>query len=362
MKTIEIKGTIGFPENYKTEEEVKDFRNNQLKDITESKDKIINVKIDSLGGDVNHAISVRNALANNPANIEIEFIGWSASAATIIATAGKVTAAENIMILPHEARGGVKGVKSDIQSYAEWLDKTNSIIAGMYSEKTGAQKTEMLEMMSKNNGEGEWLTAQEAKEIGLIDEVYEPMQAAANVELGELPGIPEDKLTIINQINMNIFKKKEEGKPVNSILLGEVIAVYEGDLAKNTKLIPTNGAVLENGEYTLGEKVLVVKDMEIEEVKEEVPENNEEMEKKEEEIENLTNANKELEAKLESLTNSVETKEKEVEQLTASLAEVKSTHKTPVKTDVTEVKAELPMNIQVKKMVQEELKKLNKEE
>jgi len=177
-----------------------------------------------------------------------------------------------------------------------------------------------------------------------------------------LPGIPEDKLTIINQINMNIFKKKEEGKPVNSILLGEVIAVYEGDLAKNTKLIPTNGAVLENGEYTLGEKVLVVKDMEIEEVKEEVPENNEEMEKKEEEIENLTNANKELEAKLESLTNSVETKEKEVEQLTASLAEVKSTHKTPVKTDVTEVKAELPMNIQVKKMVQEELKKLNKEE
>lgn len=368
MKTIRIDGVIGFPENYKTEEEVKEFRFTQIKDITDTKEDLINVEIDSLGGDVNHAIAVRNALAKHPANVEIEFVGWSASAATIIATAGKVRAAENIMILPHEARGGVKGVKSDIQSYAEWLDKTNNIIAGMYSEKTGAEKTAMLELMSKNNGEGEWLTAQEAKEIGLIDEVYEPMQAAAFVDLSntDLPQIPQNKLTILNQINMNIFKKKEEEKPINSVLLGEVIAVYEGDLAENTKLIPTNGVELEDGEYILGEKTIIVKSAMVEEVKEEEPVNEadkmaEEIEKKEEEIQNLSKLNTELKAKVEALTNSFDEKTKEFESLKNQMSEIKSTHKTEVKTDISETKQELPLNLQIKKELKEEINKLKTE-
>lgn len=345
MKTIKIYGTVGFPVD--TSQDVDQFRKEEIKNIIEATDKEIHVKINSLGGDVNHAIAVRNALATHKAKVFIEYVGWSASAATIIGTAGKVKAAANIMLLPHEARGAVRGVSSDIKAYGDWLEKTNDIIASMYVEKTGKSKEDVLNIMAKNNGEGEWLTAEEAKELGLIDEVFEPMQAAAivDVEKHNLPNIPENKL---NQINMNIFKKKEE-LPLNKIQLGEVEAVFQGDLKAGLKLMPLNAAELEDGEYTLGDKTLIVKSAVIESVEEPEPEAvAEEMEKKDEEIEALKAEVSGLNEKFEAIQN--------------QLAETKSTHVVNTKDEVKEEKNELPLALQIKKEVKEAVSKLNNKE
>ena len=133
MQTIVISGDIGYPSHWQNDPgmadnmaNVKEEMRKQLKNIAESKEDVIRVEIESYGGDVNHAIAMRNALANSPAKIEIEYTGWSASAATIIGTAGIVKGAENIMLLPHEARGFAMGVKDDIAAYADWLEKKHS--------------------------------------------------------------------------------------------------------------------------------------------------------------------------------------------------------------------------------------------
>lgn len=372
MKTIVIDGIIGFPKDWdkvknqpNAMEALKDYRVTQIKDIVNFKGKDLDVNISSVGGDVNHAIQIRNALSNNQAKIKTEYTGWSASAATIIGSVGTVSAAENIMILPHEARGAAVGVQENIEAYGKMLDKTNDIIAQMYSDKTGKDKDEMRALMALNNGEGEWLTANEAGEYGLIDNVYKPMAIAASFspEAIGLPGIPEEKLSILNVINMGIFKKKEEKLPLNKIQLGEVELVYEGDLKANTELMPLNAAELENGEYTLGDKTLVVKDLMVEEIVEEEPEAvieaaKEEVEVKNQEIEALQESNTNLTTKLEDL-------EAKYETLTAQFGEIKSTHKTPEKSEVPEQKNDLPLNLQIKKTVKEKIDSLpinNKEE
>jgi len=355
MKTIDICGDIGYPVD--TTQDIDQFRENQLKDIVNCTDKEINVKINSFGGDVNHAIAFRNALTSHSAKIFIEYVGWSASAATIIGTAGHVKAAANIMILPHESRGAVRGVTADIKAYGDWLEKTNDIIADMYVEKTGKSKEEMLAVMAKNNGEGEWLTASEAKELGFIDEVFEPMQAAAIVDVSkyDLPEIPENKL---NQINMNIFKKKEEELPLNKIQLGEAEAVYQGDLKAGIKLMPLNAAELEDGEYTLGGKTIIIKSSVVEDVQEPEPEAvAEEMEKKDEEIEALKAQVKSLDEKYNADVEALNEKFSVIEN---KLAETKSTHVVNTKDEVKETKNELPLALQIKKAVREEIQ--NKKE
>lgn len=372
MKIIVISGIIGIPAEWQNDPDMADHIANrkeemrkELKAITETKQKEIYVEIESPGGDVNHAIAMRNALANSPAKVIVEYTGWSASAATIIATGGDVVkSAENVMILPHEARGVAFGVKDDIEAYAVWLEKTNNIIAEMYAKKSGKSKEEMLEVMAKNNGEGEWLTATEAMELGLIDEVYEPMAVAASFspEYIGLPSIPKEKLSILNQINMGIFSKKEEKKPVfNSIELGDgVTAVYENELIEGSELQALNGAELADDTYQYGDKKLVIENSVVKEIQE--PKAEEVVSEKNEQIEVLESLNTELSAKVEAQAEQMNTLQASFDELKETLKGVKSTHQTDEKNKVNEIENELPLNLQIKKEIQAEVAKLKNQE
>ena len=88
--------------------------------------------------------------------------------ATVIALAGKsVKMAENGFFMIHNPRGGAYGESKELKTIADLMDKMKKNIINVYSEKTGKDSAEISDLMDNTT----WMTAQEAKEYGMIDEV-----------------------------------------------------------------------------------------------------------------------------------------------------------------------------------------------
>lgn len=237
----------------------------------------------------------------------------------------------------------------------------------MYAKKTGKDKEFWREKMALNNGEGEWITAAEAYGLGLIDEVYEPMKAAACFDFPDnLPAIPELKMQIINELNMNLFKKqeKEEQLPVNMLQIGDMSAVYQGELKANTELVALNGAKLENGEYEHGENILVVENSVVMEVK--APDMKAIVAEKETKINTLVSELEALKAEKEELNSQMATMQAEnqakIDELNNKLASIKSTHQVDEKANIEQIDT-MPLSLKIKKEIKAEIeKRKNKEE
>jgi ATP-dependent protease ClpP protease subunit len=197
---IDIEGTIGggWFEDGATKEDVK----KQLKDIAQSRASHIIVNINSYGGDVNHGISIHDLLAEHKAKVTTVIHGHTASAATIISQAGDIRKmSDNALFLVHRASTFAIGNSSDIKTALSDLEKCDETIANIYAKRTGKTIEEALEIMDRFDGRGEWLTASEAKELGFVDEVFEPMKAVASVDQNDLiklglPILPENKINM----------------------------------------------------------------------------------------------------------------------------------------------------------------------
>lgn len=126
--------------------------------------------IDSPGGAFYDGVDIAKALGSR-GNVTCIVDGDCCSTATIIAIAcAKVQAYEHSRFLIHEARAGetLEGLKSDtIRSLADVIDSATRIMIDCYVDKTGKDEKEIFEQMRKEVA----MTAQEALEFGLIDEI-----------------------------------------------------------------------------------------------------------------------------------------------------------------------------------------------
>jgi ATP-dependent protease ClpP protease subunit len=202
---IKVEGIIGIPQAWlsdeRRQEDVKATRQemqNEIKRLKNLKVETIELHINSYGGDVNHGIAMYEALLESGAEITCRIYGHTASIATVIAMAApleKRTASINAMGLIHEGRGGVYGTVKSLMSYAQWLEKINGQIADIYAKSTKLSREDALEIMSRVNGEGEWMTSSELKNKGIISDTFEPMTAVASYvdeinQCGFLPQLP----------------------------------------------------------------------------------------------------------------------------------------------------------------------------
>lgn len=155
----------------------------QLKQIAELSVNKIVVNISSPGGYVDEGLAIHDALRSQAANgtkVETRITGMTASAATIIAQAGDIRSmSDNALYLVHKAWGFAMGNANDFEAQVSDLRKIDGVIANIYSKRSGKDTSVFDELMSENNGDGKWLDATEAKELGLIDNVLEPSKAAA---------------------------------------------------------------------------------------------------------------------------------------------------------------------------------------
>ena len=178
---IDIEGTIGIPEEWQFEDPdarvatYERFRDT-LKRIEAIDAPEVVVNIRSTGGDVNDALLILDALRQLPARIVTRCFGYTASAATIIAQAaseGGREISENALYLIHNSICATEGNAAEIAGEIELLRQTDARIAAVYASRSGRPAEEFETLMSENNGNGRWLSPEEAVAAGLADRVIE---------------------------------------------------------------------------------------------------------------------------------------------------------------------------------------------
>lgn len=133
----------------------------------------IEVQINSPGGDVFDGIAIYNALRSHPARVTTRVDGIAASIASVIVQAGdQRTMLSGSQMMVHEAWGLAIGPAGEHREMADLLDKQTDVIAGIYAERSDREVGEFRDLMTAET----WLTAQEAVDAGLADEVVNPAE------------------------------------------------------------------------------------------------------------------------------------------------------------------------------------------
>lgn len=177
---VDIEGEIGIPESEHYSDNVRlgkiaqDFRNSLI-EIAGIKASTTIVNIRSTGGDVDDAMLVYKALKLLDSKVVTRCFGYCGSAATIIAQAASCGCREILdtsLYLIHRCTIDVRGNIFDIESALEMLDNRDRQIAEIYAMRTTKNGApDFLELMSFNNGAGEWLSPQETIAVGLADRI-----------------------------------------------------------------------------------------------------------------------------------------------------------------------------------------------
>ncbi|MBQ7851328.1 MAG: ATP-dependent Clp protease proteolytic subunit [Muribaculaceae bacterium] len=142
--------------------------------------KHVDVKISSLGGDLDHGLDIRQQFLDH-GDVTVYFSGFVASAATIIALGAKrICMSKHAFMLVHKCSNFVDAWGSynadQMQELIDQLtqnkkenDKIDVVIAQLYADKCGKSISEILDILKRE----EWLTADEALEYGFIDEIVD---------------------------------------------------------------------------------------------------------------------------------------------------------------------------------------------
>lgn len=129
----------------------------------------INLRINSPGGSVFEAIAIYNALVSHSAEIHVFVDALAASAASVIAMAGdKITMMVGSQMMIHDAIGMEYGNAADMRAYAKFLDGQSDNLASIYAARTGGDVADWRALMVAET----WMTASEAVQNGIADEVY----------------------------------------------------------------------------------------------------------------------------------------------------------------------------------------------
>lgn len=126
------------------------------------------LRINSPGGDVFDGYAMFNALKAHKSQIAVVVDGLAASAASFVALAGDtLTMADPAMLMIHRAWTLAIGNVNDLKQTADLLAKVDQQIADVYAGATGKPAADMLALMDAET----WLTAQEAADLGFVDEI-----------------------------------------------------------------------------------------------------------------------------------------------------------------------------------------------
>ena len=132
--------------------------------------KDIHLYINSPGGSVTAGMAIYDTMRYIKSDVCTICIGMAASMGAFLLAAGekgKRYALPNSTIMIHQPLGGVQGQASDIKIHTEYLLKVKEKLNKILSENTGKP----LEQVEKDTDRDNFLSSEEAKEYGLIDEV-----------------------------------------------------------------------------------------------------------------------------------------------------------------------------------------------
>ncbi len=132
--------------------------------------KDINLYINSPGGSVSAGFAIYDTMNYIKCDVSTICMGLAASMGAFLlagGTKGKRMALPNAEIMIHQPSGGAKGQETEIRIVAEQILKTRKQLNKILAENTGKP----LEIIEQDTERDNYMTAEEAKEYGLIDEV-----------------------------------------------------------------------------------------------------------------------------------------------------------------------------------------------
>jgi len=141
----------------------------------------LTVRINSPGGDVWDGMSIFNMLSQYQATTTVVIEGIAASVASVIAMAGdSVKAAELSQIMIHDSWTIAMGNEQQLRELADVLAKIDTQIAEVYAKRSGKSEDYFRELQNKDT----YLTAAEAKDIGLVDEIISTLKTKPEDKTG----------------------------------------------------------------------------------------------------------------------------------------------------------------------------------
>ncbi|MBN8647879.1 MAG: ATP-dependent Clp protease proteolytic subunit [Caulobacterales bacterium] len=139
---------------------------------SENPKKEISMYINSPGGVVTAGLAIYDTMQYIRSPVATLVMGQAASMGSLLLAAGEPglrAATPNSSIMVHQPSGGFRGPASDIERHAEDMLKTKRRLNEIYVKLTG----QPLERVEKTLDRDHFMTPDEAKEFGLIDNVFE---------------------------------------------------------------------------------------------------------------------------------------------------------------------------------------------
>ncbi len=136
-------------------------------------DKDIYLYINSPGGSVTAGMAIYDTMQHIKPDVQTIAMGMAASMGSFLLAAGakgKRFALPNAEVMIHQPLGGAQGQATEIEIAAKHILKTREKLNKILAERTG----QPLEKIEKDTDRDNYLSASEAAEYGLIDEVLEP--------------------------------------------------------------------------------------------------------------------------------------------------------------------------------------------
>ena len=148
---------------------------------SEDPNKDIQLYINSPGGSVTAGMAIYDTMNYIKCDVSTICIGMAASMGAFLLSSGakgKRLALPNAEVMIHQPSGGAKGQATEIQIVAENILKTKKKLNEILAANTGQSVEKIAEDTERDN----FMSAEEAKAYGLIDEIVESRNAAKGKE------------------------------------------------------------------------------------------------------------------------------------------------------------------------------------
>ncbi len=144
----------------------------------EDPDSDISLYINSPGGSVTAGMAIFDTMQYIKPQVRTVCVGMAASMGAFLLMAGekgKRLALPNAEVMIHQPLGGAQGQATDVAIRAEWLMKTKKKMTAMMAEMTGQPQEKVQADVERDY----FMSAEEALEYHIIDEIYKPREKQA---------------------------------------------------------------------------------------------------------------------------------------------------------------------------------------
>jgi ATP-dependent Clp protease protease subunit len=150
----------------------------------EDPEREIHMYINSPGGQVDAGLAIYDTMHLIQPDVATTCIGMAASMGAVLlggGTKGKRSALPNSRILLHQASAGVQGTAADIEVHAREILRLNARLKELMASDT----TQDIDRISRDINRDYWMSAQEAKDYGVIDAIVGQTEATAAADRAE---------------------------------------------------------------------------------------------------------------------------------------------------------------------------------